>query len=213
MKKKLILISVVVSTVMIALSACGSSNSVEPKEAADIAVNTIIFNKDAEKYKDTFGKSATDLQKNNKETFTKRFAANLKITDGSMNDEIGDLYDAYTKRAKEVTKYTSKITKDDKEKPTVEISVNGLDMASMQAERLAAFKAKVKADPSVEKDKKKSAKAVIEGYKTTIPKAKASKKTVQVKLNLEANKEQWKIKDDETFANNLYRAFFTGTAQ
>ncbi|KGL39462.1 hypothetical protein BMT55_06210 [Listeria newyorkensis] len=213
MKKKLTLMFVVVLTAVITLSACGSNNAVEPKAAADIAVNTIIFNKDVEKYKDTFGKSATALQINNKETFTKRFAANLKITDGSMNEEIGDLYDAYTKRAKEVTKYTSKVTNDDKKKPTVEISVNGLDMASMQAERLAAFKAKVKADPSIEKDKKKSAKAVIDGYKTTIPKAKASKKAVQVKLNLEANEDQWKIKDDEDFANNLYRAFFTGTAQ
>ncbi|KMT63131.1 DUF5105 domain-containing protein [Paenilisteria newyorkensis] len=213
MKKKLTLMFVVVLTAVITLSACGSNNAVEPKAAADIAVNTIIFNKDVEKYKDTFGKSATALQINNKETFTKRFAANLKITDGSMNKEIGDLYDAYTKRAKEVTKYTSKVTNDDKKKPTVEISVNGLDMASMQAERLAAFKAKVKADPPIEKDKKKSAKAVIDGYKTTIPKAKASKKAVQVKLNLEANEDQWKIKDDEDFANNLYRAFFTGTAQ
>lgn len=211
--KKLILMSVVVLTAVITLSACGSSNTVEPKEAADIAVNTIIFNKDAEKYKDTFGNSATALQKSYKEAFTKRFAANLKITDGSMNDDIGDLFDAYTKRAKEVTKYTSKVTNDDKKKPTVEISINGLDMASLRAERLAAFKAKVKADPSIEKDAKKNAKAVIAGYKETIPKAKASKKTVQVKLNLEANKEQWKIKDDETFANNLYRAFFTGTAQ
>lgn len=55
--------SVVVLTAVITLSACGSSNTVEPKEAADIAVNTIIFNKDVEKYKDTFGKSATALQK------------------------------------------------------------------------------------------------------------------------------------------------------
>ncbi|MBA3924775.1 DUF5105 domain-containing protein [Listeria rustica] len=213
MRKKFVTMFVVVLTAAITLSACGSSNAVEPKEAANIAVNTIIFNKDVEKYKDTFGKSATDLQKNNKDTFIKRFAATLKITDGSMNDDIGGLYDAYTKRAKEVTKYTSKVTNTDAKKPTVEISVNGLDMASMQAERLADFKAKVKADPSIGKDKNKSAKAVIEGYKTAIPKAKASKKAVQVKLNLEANKEQWKIKDGENFANNLYRAFFTSTAQ
>ncbi|MBC1500581.1 DUF5105 domain-containing protein [Listeria weihenstephanensis] len=213
MKKKLVLMFGVVLTAAITLNACGSSNAVEPKEAADIAVNTIIFNKDVEKYKNTFGKSATALQKNNKDTFTKRLAANLEITDGSMNDEIGSLYDVYTKRAKEVAKYTSKVTKDDKKNPTVEISINGLDMASLQAERLAAFNAEVKADPSIEKDKNKSAEAIIDGYKTAIPKANVSKKAVQVQLNLEANEEQWKMKDDETFANNLYRAFFTGTAQ
>ncbi|EUJ26658.1 DUF5105 domain-containing protein [Listeria cornellensis] len=187
--------SVVVLTAVITLSACGSSNTVEPKEAADIAVNTIIFNKDVEKYKDTFGKSATALQKSYKESFTKRFAANIKITDGSMNDDIGELYDAYVKRAKEVTKYTSKVTNDDKKKPTVEISVNGLDMASLRAERSAAFKAKVKADPSIEKDAKKNAKAVIAGYKATIPKAEVKPSQKSSPSKAESRGEQRTLED------------------
>ncbi|WP_430536589.1 DUF5105 domain-containing protein [Listeria rocourtiae] len=212
MKKKLALMFVAILTVVIALTACGSS-AVEPKDAANIAVNTIMFDKDTDKYKDTFGTSATALQKNNKELFTKRLASSLKIKDGSMDSKISELYDAYIKRAKTVAKYTTKVTNDDKKKPTVEISVNGLDMAATQDERLADFKAKVKADPSVEKDVKKTAQAVLDGYQKSVAKARASKKTVQVALNLEANEDQWKIKDDEAFANKLYRAFFTGTAQ
>lgn len=70
MKKKLALMLVVVLTAAITLAACGSS-AVEPKEAADIAVNTIIFNKDTDKFEDVFGEDAKNLEKEIKTGFKK----------------------------------------------------------------------------------------------------------------------------------------------
>ncbi|EUJ26657.1 DUF5105 domain-containing protein [Listeria cornellensis] len=212
MKKKLALMLVVVLTAAITLAACGSS-AVEPKEAADIAVNTIIFNKDTDKFEDVFGEDAKDLEKEIKTGFKKGFTSSLNITDGSIDDEVDKLYDTFAKRVKEVTKYTTKVTNDDKDKPTVEISVNGLDMTGVQAEMTTALQAKVKADPSIQTDAKKAATAMLDVYQETIAKAKVSEKAVKVKMNLESNKDQWKIKDADKFAQNLYLAFFTGTVQ
>ncbi|MBC1400441.1 DUF5105 domain-containing protein [Listeria booriae] len=212
MKKKLALMFVLVLTAAITLAACGD-NRVEPTEAADVAVNTIIYNKDTDKFKDVFGEDATNLQKEIKEGFKKGFTSSLNITDGSIDKEVDALYDTFTKRVGEVTKYKTKVTKDDKDKPTVEISVNGLDMTTVQADMTTKLQEKVKADPSIQEDAKKAAKAMLEVYQETIAKAKVSDKAVKVKMNLESNKDQWKIKDADTFAQSLYLAFFTGTAQ
>ncbi|SQC56495.1 hypothetical protein [Listeria newyorkensis] len=70
MKKKLALMLVVVLTAAITLAACGSS-AVEPKEAADIAVNTIIFNKDTDKLRRIWGR-CEELRKRNQNRFQKR---------------------------------------------------------------------------------------------------------------------------------------------
>lgn len=72
MKKKLALMLVVVLTAAITLAACGSK-AVDPKEAADTAVNTIIYNKDTDKFKDVFGEDAANLEKEIKTGFKKRF--------------------------------------------------------------------------------------------------------------------------------------------
>ncbi|MBC1434532.1 DUF5105 domain-containing protein [Listeria rocourtiae] len=90
MKKKLALLLIAVLTAAIALTACGSG-PVEPKEAADVAVNTIIYNKDTDKFKDVFGEDAANLQKEIKTGFKKGFTSSLNITDGSIDDEVDKL--------------------------------------------------------------------------------------------------------------------------
>ncbi|WP_088816400.1 MULTISPECIES: DUF5105 domain-containing protein [Listeria] len=197
------------------LTACGNDR-VEPKEAAEITVNALVYGKDTDKVKDVYGEDGTDTEKEFEKGFKESFTSTLARMTGSALDidkEVDDLYSALRNRVKEKATYTTKVTNDDKENPEITFSVKGLDMKAVQQGLTTELQKEVIADPSLATDKDKLVKKMLEVYTEQIKKADVVSTPVDVKLKLEVNSKdesEWKISNQIAFVQSLMKAFYMG---
>ncbi len=96
---------VMLLSLLLVLSACGTSR-VEPKEAGEITVNSIVYNKDTDKVKDVYGEDGADFEKefekSFKESFISTFTASFS-SDVNIDKEVDTFYNALRKQVNEKT--------------------------------------------------------------------------------------------------------------
>lgn len=157
MKKGLFSLVLVLAMVLV-LSACGGASRVEPKEAGEITVNSVVYNKDTDKVKDVYGEDGSKFEKefetSFKESFINTFTASFS-TDVNLDKQVDDFYNALRKQVNEKTSYTTKVTNDDKESPEIQFSVKGLNMKGVQTELVEELTKAATADPSQQLTTKK----------------------------------------------------------
>ncbi|MBM5695846.1 DUF5105 domain-containing protein [Listeria seeligeri] len=209
---------VMLLSLMLVLSACGASR-VEPKEAGEITVNSIVYNKDTDKIKDVYGEDGSDFEKefekSFKESFISTFTASFS-SDVNIDKEVDTFYNALRKQVNEKTSYTTKVTNDDKESPEIQFAVKGLNMKGVQTELTEELTKAVTADPSIAMDDEKMAKKTMEIYTKAVQNADAVSESKNITLKLTVNSKDdslWKMENDMAFMQELTTAFFLGGMQ
>lgn len=209
---------VMLLSLMLVLSACGTSR-VEPKEAGEITVNSIVYNKDTDKIKDVYGEDGSDFEKefekSFKESFITTFTASFS-SDVNIDKEVDTFYNALRKQVNEKTSYTTKVTNDDKESPEIQFAVKGLNMKGVQTELTEELTKAVTADPSIAMDDEKMAKKTMEIYTKAVQNADAVSESKNITLKLTVNSKDdslWKMENDMAFMQELTTAFFLGGMQ
>lgn len=215
MKKGLFSLVLVLAMVLV-LSACGGASRVEPKEAGEITVNSVVYNKDTDKVKDVYGEDGSKFEKefetSFKESFINTFTASFS-TDVNLDKQVDDFYNALRKQVNEKTSYTTKVTNDDKESPEIQFSVKGLNMKGVQTELVEELTKAATADPSLATDNQKMAEKTMEIYTKAVQNADAVSEAKTVTLKLKANPDDdslWKMQNDMAFMQKLTTAFFMG---
>lgn len=213
--KKGLFSMIMLLAMMLVLTACGASR-VEPKEAGEITVNAVVYNKDTDKVKDVYGEDGSEFEKefekSFKESFISTFSASLS-GDVNIDKEVDDFYNALRKQVNEKTSYTTKVINDDKENPEIQFAVKGLDMKGVQAELTTELTKELTADPSIATDNEKLAKKTMEVYTKAVQNADAVSETKNVNLKLTVNTKDdslWKMENDMAFMQELTSAFFMG---
>ncbi|MBC1483314.1 DUF5105 domain-containing protein [Listeria sp. FSL L7-1485] len=213
--KKGLFSMIMLLAMMLVLTACGASR-VEPKEAGEITVNAVVYNKDTDKVKDVYGEDGSafekEFEKSFKESFISTFSASLS-GDVNIDKEVDDFYNALRKQVNEKTSYTTKVINDDKENPEIQFAVKGLDMKGVQAELTTELTKELTADPSIATDNEKLAKKTMELYTKAVQNADAVSETKNVNLKLTVNTKDdslWKMENDMAFMQELTTAFFMG---
>ncbi|MBC1981545.1 DUF5105 domain-containing protein [Listeria welshimeri] len=215
MKKGLFSLVLVLAMVLV-LSACGGASRVEPKEAGEITVNSVVYNKDTDKVKDVYGEDGSKFEKefetSFKESFINTFTASFS-TDVNLDKQVDDFYNALRKQVNEKTSYTTKVTNDDKESPEIQFSVKGLNMKGVQTELVEELTKAATADPSLATDNQKMAEKTMEIYTKAVQNADAVSEAKTVTLKLKADPDDdalWKMQNDMAFMQELTTAFFMG---
>lgn len=215
MKKGLFSLVLVLAMVLV-LSACGGASRVEPKEAGEITVNSVVYNKDTDKVKDVYGEDGSKFEKefetSFKESFINTFTASFS-TDVNLDKQVDDFYNALRKQVNEKTSYTTKVTNDDKESPEIQFSVKGLNMKGVQTELVEELTKAATADPSLATDNQKMAEKTMEIYTKAVQNADAVSEAKTVTLKLKADPDDdslWKMQNDMVFMQELTTAFFMG---
>ncbi|MBC2254858.1 DUF5105 domain-containing protein [Listeria ivanovii] len=216
--KKGLFSMIMLLAMMLVLTACGASR-VEPKEAGEITVNSVVYNKDTDKVKDVYGEDGTAFEKefetSFKESFISTFSASFS-SDVNLDKEVDEFYKALRKQVNEKTSYTTKVTNDDKESPEIQFAVKGLDMKGVQTELTEELTKAVTADPSIATDDEKMAKKTMEIYTKAVQNADAVSETKNVNLKLTVDSKDdslWKMENDMAFMQELTTAFFMGGMQ
>ncbi|MBC1609825.1 DUF5105 domain-containing protein [Listeria welshimeri] len=215
MKKGLFSLVLVLAMVLV-LSACGGASRVEPKEAGEITVNSVVYNKDTDKVKDVYGEDGSKFEKefetSFKESFINTFTASFS-TNVNLDKQVDDFYNALRKQVNEKTSYTTKVTNDDKESPEIQFSVKGLNMKGVQTELVEELTKAATADPSLATDNQKMAEKTMEIYTKAVQNADAVSEAKTVTLKLKADPDDdslWKMQNDMAFMQELTTAFFMG---
>lgn len=213
--KKGLFSMIMLLAMMLVLTACGASR-VEPKEAGEITVNAVVYNKDTDKVKDVYGEDGSafekEFEKSFKESFISTFSASLS-GEVNIDKEVDDFYNALRKQVNEKTSYTTKVINDDKENPEIQFAVKGLDMKGVQAELTTELTKELTADPSIATDNEKLAKKTMELYTKAVQNADAVSETKNVNLKLTVDPKDdslWKMENDMAFMQELTSAFFMG---
>ncbi len=197
------------------LTACGNDR-VEPKEAAEVTVNALVYGKDTDKVKDVYGEDGTDTEKEFEKGFKQSFTSSLAQMTGStlnIDSEVDSLYKALRNRVKEKATYTAKVTNDDKENPEITYSIKGLNMNAVQENLTTELQKELTADPSIASDKDKLIKKLLEVYTDQINKADIVSTPKEVKLKLSVNSKDesvWKMDSQVLFVQELMQAFYMG---
>lgn len=197
------------------LTACGSSKGLSEKEAANVFVDAIFYNKQTALFKENFSDADEALKvMHGKEgtSFTKELIAGITRTSNVSETEAKKISDSMEKVVKEKTKYQVKSIKEKKSGVyQVTYEVYGVDF--IQGFKLAmkdTFE-KVLKDPTLSQDQtnleKELAVALGEGIQT----AGAVKKPVEVQVELTKDKDKWNIANSQMLnLQNLTAAFWLG---
>lgn len=215
LKKKGIISLVLVFIMSVFLTACGNDR-VEPKEAADVTANALVYGKDMDKLKKVFGEDGSNSEKDFEKGFKQSFKSTITSSTGTTADidkQVDELYTALRDRVKEKATYTTKVTKEDKENPEVTYSIKGLDMGAVQQKLASEIQKEVTSDASLAADQDKLMPKVLEIYTNEIKKAEAVSTPTDVKLKLKVNSKdegKWQMDSQTTFVKDLMQAFYMG---
>jgi hypothetical protein len=212
MKFKKLLCLMFTLTVMIGVAACGAQKPT-PKEATEVLVNAMMYQKDEDikKYKSVFNQDATQSKEEAEKAFKAGFATSSGLAAGDK--EIEDLWNAILKQINDKATYTVEVVKDDKTNPEVIVKIKGLNMTSITTTLQAKVTEEVKNDPTIAQDQAKVTKLVMSVMKDAIENIEASDTEVTVPVKLEPNKDsknKWQIVDETQTTSKIATVFLLG---
>ncbi|WP_024620837.1 DUF5105 domain-containing protein [Metaclostridioides mangenotii] len=212
MKFKRILYLMLIITVMVVVAACGAKKPT-PKEAAEVLVNTMIYQKDEDikKYESVFNKDATQLKEGAENLFKAGFSTSPDL--GFSDKEVTDLWNMILKQMNDKATYTVEVVKNDKTNPEIIIKIKGIRMTSITTTNQSEIKEAVQKDPTIAQDKAKRTKLLISVMKDAIKNIEASDTEVTIPVKLEPNKDsknKWQIVDEIQTTSKIATAFLLG---
>ena len=199
-------------TVMIGVAACGVKKP-NPKEATEVLVNAMMYQKDEDikKYKSVFNQDVTQSKEEAEKAFKAGFAKSSGLA--AADKEIEDLWNAILKQINDKATYTVEVVKDDKTNPEVIVKIKGLNMTSITTTLQAKVTEEVKKDPTIAQDQAKVTKLVMSVMKDAIENIEASDTEVTVPVKLEPNKDsknKWQIVDETQTTSKIATVFLLG---
>ena len=212
MKFKKLLCLMLTLTVMIGVAACGAKKPT-PKEATEVLVNAMMYQKDEDikKYKSVFNQDVTQSKEEAEKAFKAGFAKSSGLA--AADKEIEDLWNAILKQINDKATYTVEVVKDDKTNPEVIVKIKGLNMTSITTTLQAKVTEEVKKDPTIAQDQAKVTKLVMSVMKDAIENIEASDTEVTVPVKLEPNKDsknKWQIVDETQTTSKIATVFLLG---
>lgn len=213
-RKNFILLGAMAILVVIGLAGCGDKR-VEPKEAAQVTMNALLYNEDTKKLDSIYDGDFKKFEKEFKKGFKTGFKNSLQSqTQTTVSDEkVEEFYKVLVKQIKKKVKYTAKVTKDDKEKPEIEISGKGLDLKTVQDNVIKGLQDEIKKDASLATDKTKLTDRLMDLYIKEIPNAGLSDSTIKTVLSLQPDKDdknKWVITNQAAFIQVVGQFYMGG---
>lgn len=197
--------------VLVLLAGC--AKAIPTKEAAELFVDRLIYQKETEKFETNFKDGAT-LTKNfaeQEQSFLENFTAGLLSTDSGFSEETAtEISQLVLDQVKEKTSYTIEVAENDNIR-NVTYHVKGLDFVAIMTQTTQKITAQMLQDTSLAKDEGKLATALIAQLKTVLQAAPVQTKAVAVLLEMRPEKGQWTlVEGQQKQLQSLYLAFVAG---
>ena len=182
---------------MIFVSGC-SKKSAEPKEVANIFMNHFIYQKDTDKFKETFvdGDLLSKQLSLMTDTFENTFSDVFDSVVGNLTEEEKDKIstDLMTK-VREKSSYISSVKELDKKKIEVTYEISGFDYASLVEKTLESVFKELLRETDLSDNVAK--RGLISSFDDALEETSYVDKQIFITLTFEKVKNQWQLSENQ----------------
>ena len=191
----------------------GCTKAIPAEEAANILIDTMIYDQQTEAFQTNFANSEelTEIFVEQRTLFEENFTQGILQTGEAVDEQLAmEISEMVMQQMRETTSYKIKNITETKPVYHVTYEIQGFNLLQLFKESLTELLVRIQNDNELVKDQKTLIATTVAIMQEKIPTIEANDTSTEVTLQLKVNRGKWEIVNgqDEALAS-LYLAFFS----
>ena len=191
----------------------GCTKAIPAEEAANILIDTMIYDQQTEVFQTNFANSEelTEIFVEQRTLFEENFTQGILQTGEAVDEQLAmEISEMVMQQMRETTSYKIKNITETKPIYHVTYEIQGFNLLQLFKESLTELLVRIQNDNELVKDEKTLIATTVAIMQEKIPTIEANDTSTEVTLQLKVNRGKWEIVNgqDEALAS-LYLAFFS----
>lgn len=191
----------------------GCTKAIPAEEAANILIDTMIYDQQTEAFQTNFANSEelTEIFVEQRTLFEENFTQGILQTGEAVDEQLAmEISEMVMQQVRETTSYKIKNITETKPVYHVTYEIQGFNLLQLFKESLTELLVRIQNDNELVKDEKTLIATTVAIMQEKIPTIEANDTSTEVTLQLKVNRGKWEIVNgqDEALAS-LYLAFFS----
>ena len=191
----------------------GCTKAIPAEEAANILIDTMIYDQQTEAFQTNFANSEelTEIFVEQRTLFEENFTQGILQTGEAVDEQLAmEISEMVMQQMRETTSYKIKNITETKPIYHVTYEIQGFNLLQLFKESITELLVRIQNDNELVKDEKTLIATTVAIMQEKIPTIEANDTSTEVTLQLKVNRGKWKIVNgqDEALAS-LYLAFFS----
>ena len=192
----------------------GCTKAIPAEEAANIMIDTMIYDQQTEAFQTNFANSEelTEIFVEQRTLFEENFTQGILQTGEAVDEQLAmEISEMVMQQMRETTSYKIKNITETKPVYHVTYEIQGFNLLQLFKESLTELLVRIQNDNELVKDQKTLIATTVAIMQEKIPTIEANDTSTEVTLQLKVNRGKWEIVNGQDEAlSSLYLAFFSG---
>ena len=192
----------------------GCTKAIPAEEAANILIDTMIYDQQTEAFQTNFANSEelTEIFVEQRTLFEENFTQGILQTGEAVDEQLAmEISEMVMQQVRETTSYKIKNITETKPVYHVTYEIQGFNLLRLFKESLTELLVRIQNDNELVKDQKTLIATTVAIMQEKIPTIEANDTSTEVTLQLKVNRGKWEIVNGQDEAlSSLYLAFFSG---
>ena len=192
----------------------GCTKAIPAEEAANILIDTMIYDQQTEAFQTNFANSEelTEIFVEQRTLFEENFTQGILQTGEAVDEQLAmEISEMVMQQVRETTSYKIKNITETKPVYHVTYEIQGFNLLRLFKESITELLVRIQNDNELVKDQKTLIATTVAIMQEKIPTIEANDTSTEVTLQLKVNRGKWEIVNGQDEAlSSLYLAFFSG---
>lgn len=192
----------------------GCTKAIPAEEAANILIDTMIYDQQTEAFQTNFANSEelTEIFVEQRTLFEENFTQGILQTGEAVDEQLAmEISEMVMQQMRETTSYQIKNITETKPVYHVTYEIQGFNLLRLFKESITELLVRIQNDNELVKDQKTLIATTVAIMQEKIPTIEANDTSTEVTLQLKVNRGKWEIVNGQDEAlSSLYLAFFSG---
>ena len=192
----------------------GCTKAIPAEEAANILIDTMIYDQQTEAFQTNFANSEelTEIFVEQRTLFEENFTQGILQTGEAVDEQLAmEISEMVMQQMRETTSYKIKNITETKPVYHVTYEIQGFNLLRLFKESITELLVRIQNDNELVKDQKTLIATTVAIMQEKIPTIEANDTSTEVTLQLKVNRGKWEIVNGQDEAlSSLYLAFFSG---
>ncbi len=192
----------------------GCTKAIPAEEAANIMIDTMIYDQQTEAFQTNFANSEelTEIFIEQRTLFEENFTQGILQTGEAVDEQLAmEISEMVMQQMRETTSYKIKNITETKPVYHVTYEIQGFNLLRLFKESITELLVRIQNDNELVKDQKTLIATTVAIMQEKIPTIEANDTSTEVTLQLKVNRGKWEIVNGQDEAlSSLYLAFFSG---
>lgn len=192
----------------------GCTKAIPAEEAANILIDTMIYDQQTEAFQTNFANSEelTEIFVEQRTLFEENFTQGILQTGEAVDEQLAmEISEMVMQQMRETTSYQIKNITETKPIYHVTYEIQGFNLLRLFKESITELLVRIQNDNELVKDQKTLIATTVAIMQEKIPTIEANDTSTEVTLQLKVNRGKWEIVNGQDEAlSSLYLAFFSG---